>query len=401
MAKVKLTQQYIENPPPVPPGKAKVEHCDLALPGFLWEQRATNQDWGSYRLRYKVNGKTTTITIGRSCEITPAEARKKAKQLKAEIQLGADPQAAVREKRTAITWSQYMNTIYIPHVRSYLRSYKNLVSLNTKYVEPEFGRLPLTKITLGAAQKLHRDMVDIHGLAPASADHMAKLLKQAMTYAELLNLIPSSPVSKIRLFNVDNREERLMTNQQLKKLMAILDSDKNRTVCLAIKFLYFTGARVSEALHARWEEIDLATRTWSIQASNSKSKRRRSVPLSDAAITVLDALKSKGKSEWLFTSSRGGRMTTIAKVWIRLRREAGLEGTLKGGRSLRLHDARHAAASAMVSSGQSLYSVQKILGHSDPSVTQRYAHLSTEALQDAANSIGSYVEKALEEAGDS
>jgi hypothetical protein len=51
--KVKLTQKYIDNPPVVPPGKAEVEHCDTALPGLLWEQRAINQEWGSYRLRYK------------------------------------------------------------------------------------------------------------------------------------------------------------------------------------------------------------------------------------------------------------------------------------------------------------------------------------------------------------
>jgi hypothetical protein len=35
--KVKLTQKYIDHPPPVPPDKAKVEHCDTALPGLLWE----------------------------------------------------------------------------------------------------------------------------------------------------------------------------------------------------------------------------------------------------------------------------------------------------------------------------------------------------------------------------
>ena len=55
--RVKLTQKYIDNPPPVPQHKSKVEHCDLALQGLLWEQRAVNQEWGSYRLRYKSEGK--------------------------------------------------------------------------------------------------------------------------------------------------------------------------------------------------------------------------------------------------------------------------------------------------------------------------------------------------------
>ena len=100
--RVKLTQKYIDNPPPVPPGKRKIEHCDTALPGLLFEQRAANTEWGSFRLRYKNAAvKTSYVAIGRSCDIALQEARAKAKQLKAEIQLGADPQAEAREKLRA------------------------------------------------------------------------------------------------------------------------------------------------------------------------------------------------------------------------------------------------------------------------------------------------------------
>jgi hypothetical protein len=70
---------------------------------------------------------------------------------------------------------------------------------------------------------------------------------------------------------------------------------------------------------------------------------------------------------------------TIMKVWSRLRDRAGLP-------HLRIHDLRHQFASFLVNSGRSLYEVQQILGHSDPSVTQRYAHLSSRSLQEAANS---------------
>ena len=70
-------------------------------------------------------------------------------------------------------------------------------------------------------------------------------------------------------------------------------------------------------------------------------------------------------------------MTTINKVWQRLRKEAGLP-------HVRLHDLRHYHASALVNSGRTLYEVQQILGHSDPTVTQRYAHLTTRSLQEAS-----------------
>jgi site-specific recombinase XerD len=66
-------------------------------------------------------------------------------------------------------------------------------------------------------------------------------------------------------------------------------------------------------------------------------------------------------------------------VWAELRAKAGLD-------HVRIHDLRHQFASFLVNDGNSLYAVQQILGHSDPSVTQRYAHLSTKALQEAASS---------------
>ena len=52
---------------------------------------------------------------------------------------------------------------------------------------------------------------------------------------------------------------------------------------------------------------------------------------------------------------------------------------------MRLHDLRHQYASFLVNSGRTLYEVQQILGHSNPTVTQRYSHLSSKALQDAAD----------------
>jgi len=67
------------------------------------------------------------------------------------------------------------------------------------------------------------------------------------------------------------------------------------------------------------------------------------------------------------------------KVWSRLRKKAGLP-------HLRIHDLRHGFASLLVSDGRTLYEVQQILGHSDPKVTTRYAHLSSKTLQEAANS---------------
>jgi len=119
---------------------------------------------------------------------------------------------------------------------------------------------------------------------------------------------------------------------------------------------------------------------WRIPATNSKSKKIRSVPLNQTAINALAELAKANDDDHLFINQRTGkRYTNINKTWHRIRAEAGLP-------NLRLHDLRHQYASHLVNSGRSLYEVQQILGHSDPTVTQRYAHLSTRALQEAAES---------------
>jgi integrase len=168
----------------------------------------------------------------------------------------------------------------------------------------------------------------------------------------------------------------------------VLQTDPNRNVCQIATFLLATGCRLNEALQATWEQVDLTTRMWRIPALNSKSKRMRSVQLNDTAIEVLRYFDQGKGAGWLFISPRSGkRYTTIAKAWLKLRAKAGLP-------KLRLHDLRHQYASFLVNSGRTLYEVQQILGHSDPSVTVRYAHLSLTSLKEAANSASNLIEGA-------
>ena len=108
-------------------------------------------------------------------------------------------------------------------------------------------------------------------------------------------------------------------------------------------------------------------------------------------MVVLDNLETEGTCEWLFTSCYGDgnqRMTTINRVYQAIRKDAGLDWP-------RLHDLRHNYASMLVNSGRTLYEVQKILGHSDSKVTERYAHISTATLQDAANSAADHISSVL------
>jgi len=113
--------------------------------------------------------------------------------------------------------------------------------------------------------------------------------------------------------------------------------------------------------------------------------------LSDAALDVLDQIGTEGKFDYVFTNPDTELpFTHIRHTWGRIREKAGMPW-------LRLHDLRHSFASMLVNAGCSLFVVQQALGHADSRVTQRYSHLSSKTLQDAANSASLKIMEAMKQ----
>jgi len=178
---------------------------------------------------------------------------------------------------------------------------------------------------------------------------------------------------------------------QFDRFIHILTTDQNRPVCFVILFLLSTGARLNEALNAKWADIDKINRLWVIPAKTSKSKKIRSIPLSDSALEILDKLGTEGNFEYLFRSRSGEKFTTIAKVFDRLRKAAGMP-------KFRAHDARHYFASRLLNNNVSIGIVQSLLGHADIKTTLVYSHLQTKTLLDAANTVGDDIHRAIQKA---
>ena len=181
-----------------------------------------------------------------------------------------------------------------------------------------------------------------------------------------------------------------MDDEQLQRLLTILRVDKHRVPSDIILYLLSTGARLNEALTARWSLVDIEHRVWRIPATNSKSGKVRAVPLNDTAINILNQQDTKDKFEYVFINKRTKRRyKTLQKAWERIRKAANLE-------HVRIHDLRHQHASMLVNSGRTLYEVQQILGHSTSKVTERYSHLSTATLQSASSCASDVIKAAME-----
>jgi integrase len=97
-----------------------------------------------------------------------------------------------------------------------------------------------------------------------------------------------------------------MDYRELPAFMAEL-SELHSVSALALRFLILTATRTSEALQAQWSEIDLEAREWTIPAARMKAKRDHRVPLSGAAVNVLEALPRVDGNPYVFPGARYGR----------------------------------------------------------------------------------------------
>lgn len=389
---VTLNQAFVAKQLTCPADKARIEWCCDELPGFYIEVRATSQGQGTYYLRYKdAKGKTCHQRLGGTRDTSLTDARKKAKTFKAEIALGADPRGEAKALKAVPTLSEFFHEKYLEYVKPRKRSWRRDVELFRLHIEPEFGHLKLHQIVRRNVQVFHANLVQHKGLSPASSDHAVKCLRHIYSLAVEWEVMERNPLQGFKLFSVDNQINNSLNDAQRQRLLDVLKTDSNRTVCQIAMFLLSTGCRLNEALQATWDQVHEEARMWRIPARNSKSKRMRAVPLNDSALYVLQQLTTKGEFDHLFINRQTKKpYTTIMKVWSRLRDKAGLP-------HFRVHDLRHECASLMVNDGRSLFEVQQVLGHADPRITQRYAHLSTKRLQEAANSASVIVQAGAEQ----
>lgn len=193
-----------------------------------------------------------------------------------------------------------------------------------------------------------------------------------------------NPVRGIERYQ-EERRERWLSDDELSRLLGILSAHPNQRAANAVRFQLLTGARIGEVLSARWLDIDLVRGIWTKPSHHTKQTRTEHVPLSAAALVLLAELRTRTNDEeqYLFPGDAPGKpLQDIKKFWRNITEKAGLA-------DYRLHDNRHTHASHLVSSGLSLEIVGRLLGHTNPLTTKRYAHLADDPLRTAANRFGS------------
>lgn len=254
-----------------------------------------------------------------------------------------------------------------------------------KYIKPTFGDKEPKDIILLDIDRLKRRK--LKGLKPQTIKHVLDQLKRIINYGVKRSLCAPLPF-KIETPRVNNLKTEDLTPEQLTKLFEAIENDENIQAKNLMKMALFTGMRRGELFKLKWEDID--EHRGFIHIKDTKGGPDQKVPLNEGAREILKN-HVRARSPYVFPGRGGRQRVDINKQVNRIKKAAGLPKDFRP-----LHGLRHAYASMLVSSGQvDLYTLQKLLTHKDPRMTQRYAHLRDEALKRASDLAGDIINETV------
>ena len=345
---------------------------DTRTPGLGVRVRPTGGK--SFILLHKTDGRSRRIALGAAASRSVNAVRRECHALIAERAPGQTrkPEAPLFSDFVTGAWTDAHFPKYKPSTR------KQAGAALANQLLPSFGATPIDRIT--RAQVL--EWFDAYSRsAPGGANRTLQLLRQILNFAIACGHHGANPTRAI----APNRRTpltRFLSREEVKRLHRALDRHAERSASARqqadiIRLLLLTGCRRNEILALRWSEVHPDA----LALADSKTGPRR-VPLSARAQAII-AHQPRGESPFVFPSPHhpARPRTTDLALWNTVRLEAGIE-------DVRLHDLRHSVASHAVMQGVPVPVVSRLLGHTNPQMTLRYAHLSNRDIETAAERIG-------------
>ena len=372
MPKVTLTTAFCASAQ-CEPGKRKTDYYDQAVTGFILEVRPNGGR--TYHLRYQDDhGRQRQLKIGNYDAITFAQAKAKARKLRSEVELDGNP-AEQKERKKAIPTYAELAQQHLDHARTFQKRAENTESILRVHIIPKFGRMRLDEIKQQDIAKWLADKRKVH--APATVEKIRITLGRSFELARQWQMSGAeiNPVKGISRPKFSNARQRFLSATEADRLLVAAAGSENSQLRAIIQLLLLLGARKSELLNAEWRHVDLDRKAWFIP--DSKTGQSRHVPLSKAAIAVIEGLPRFDGCPYLLPNPTTRKpYNTIKRAWDTARKQAGLG-------DFTLHDLRHSAASFMINGGVDLFTVGRILGHADHQSTMRYSHLANDTLMAA------------------
>jgi integrase len=341
--------------------------------------RVTGKPENIYYIVYRKNGRLIDEKIGRASEdMTPARAsRQRALRIAGKESTNAERRAAEQAAKEAEAGRWTISKLWDLYCDSHPGN-KGLKNEKCKFDRH-------LRKTIGNKEPCDLSPLDIDRLRinlekkgkKTTAARVLELLRRTINYGVNKALIPAFPF-KIKIPKLNNQTTEDLSSGQLEKLMEVMDAEEDQTAANIMRLALFTGMRRTEILRLQWDDIDF--QRGFITLKDPKGGRDQKIPMNETTAGILQSINTYAESTFVFPGRKKGQHLTDCKGCSRIAKAARLP---EGFRPL--HGLRHVYASMLASSGKvDMYTLQKLLTHKSPSMTQRYAHLRDEAFQRAA-----------------
>jgi integrase len=391
------------------PKDAPYEVRDSELKGFLL--RVEPGGTLSWFFEYRIKGRRNRLLLGRRPGLSADGARELATIAAGDVAKGIDVQGRKKAQRLESDRARQST------LKTFLERYSAWETTHRKVrhaarIESVFPSKwqsqPLSVINNWLVESWRRDARK-NGKKAATINRDIAALKSVLSKAiewgildrsqiETLKPLKTDPIGRVRFLTTE--EEQRLRAALGKRDQEMRDRRTRYNEHLAARgeaafppypspypdhleplvlLLLNSGLRFGEAVQLRHRDINLTDRLITVGGEGAKSGRTRVVPMNLEAQRLLTALEGK-PGDYLFPGEGDNHLTTIKTAWTALLKEASITG-------FRLHDLRHTFASRVKRGGADLYTVQRLLGHSSPMMTQRYAHLQPDDLRDAVEKV--------------
>lgn len=366
----------------------EVIYWDTLLSGFGVRVKPNGTKSYVVQYRTKVSGRSRRKTIGKHGPLMSfSQAKDIAAGLLSDVLRGGDPVADAQTLKSAPEMldlcQQYLEIHAIPKKRA--KSVANDISMLNRLIIPKFGFRKTAEINHNEIQAFHNSLKP----TPYQANRTLSLLSKMFELAVKWGIRADNPAKGVEKFHEEKRH-RWLSADELSRLCAALDGHRNQKAANAIRLQLLTGARIGEVLTSQWGDFDLERGVWTKPSHHTKQKRTEHLPLSKAVVSLLVSIREaqQGGSTFLFPGrSKDKPIVDLRKFWRSVTSTANIK-------DYRIHDNRHTHASKLVSSGMSLAVVGRLLGHTNPMTTQRYAHLADDPLREAAEIMATKMREA-------
>ncbi len=238
---------------------------------------------------------------------------------------------------------------------------------NVRPILSRFAKRTPEDIRTAHVDALRRDL-EAEGKAPQTVKHVLGLLRRLIRYGAKRGLCFMPDISRLHfdMPKVDNIKTECLTPEQAKALFDALDEDEDQNLAAMVRLALATGMRRGALLGLQWGDLDFRNGHIHLRGAVAKSGKTTQIPMTEAARSILQSIQPMG-SPYLFPGKDGGKRVEVRRFLDRIRKKSGLPDDFRP-----LHGLRHTYASWLASSGKvDLFTLQKLLTHGSPQMTQR------------------------------